>query len=95
MKEPAIYIITNTTNSVLYIGVTSNLVQRIYQHKEKLIGGFSKQYNLFKLVYFELYDDMDSAIQREKRLKVWQRSWKERLILNTNPKWKDLYQELL
>ena len=95
MKEPAIYIITNTTNSVLYIGVTSNLVQRIYQHKEKLIGGFSTQYNLFKLVYFELYDDMESAIQREKRLKVWQRIWKERLIRKTNPKWKDLYQELL
>ncbi|WP_327144248.1 GIY-YIG nuclease family protein [Thalassotalea sp. ND16A] len=87
--------ITNSTNSVLYIGVTSNLIQRIYQHKEKLIDGFSKRYNLFKLVYFELFEDMNSAIQKEKRLKIWQRSWKERLIRKANPQWKDLYQELL
>lgn len=85
MKKPAIYIITNSSNSVLYIGVTSNLIQRIYQHKEKLVEGFSKRYNLFKLVYFELHEDMNSAIEREKRLKIWQRSWKERLIRNTNP----------
>ena len=69
MKQPAIYIITNSTNTVLYVGVTSNLTQRIYQHKEKLIDGFSKRYNLFKLVYFELHDNMNSAIRREKRLK--------------------------
>jgi putative endonuclease len=95
MKQPAIYIISNATNSVLYIGVTSNLIQRIYQHKEKNVDGFTKRYNLYKLVYFELHEDMNSAIQREKRLKVWQRSWKERLIQKNNPQWNDLYQELL
>ncbi|WP_371378308.1 GIY-YIG nuclease family protein [Thalassotalea aquiviva] len=94
MKQPAIYIISNESNNVIYVGVTSNLLQRIFQHKQKLTEGFSKRYNLEKLVYFELFDDMDSAIYREKRLKRWQRSWKERLIKRVNPEWKDLYQEL-
>ena len=94
MKQPAIYILSNESNTVIYIGVTSNLIQRIYQHKQKLGKGFSKRYNLGKLVYFELYD-IDSAIYREKRLKRWQRSWKERLIKKVNPEWKDLYQDLL
>ena len=80
MKQAAIYIITNQYNTVLYIGVTSNLEQRIYQHREKLIEGFSKNYNLYKLVYFEQYSDMDSAILREKKLKKWRREWKNNLI---------------
>ncbi|QBY03996.1 GIY-YIG nuclease family protein [Thalassotalea sp. HSM 43] len=95
MKQPAIYILSNDTNKVIYVGVTSNLIQRIYQHKQKLDKGFSKRYNLDKLVYFEIYDDMESALYREKRLKRWQRNWKERLIRKVNPEWKDLYQELL
>ena len=95
MKQPAIYIISNLHNTVLYIGVTSNLVQRIYQHKEKLVEGFSKQYNLSKLVYFELYDDMEVAILREKELKRWQRKWKEELIDKMNPSWKDIYPEVI
>ena len=95
MKQPAIYIISNLHNTVLYIGVTSNLVQRIYQHKEKLVEGFSKQYNLSKLVYFELYDDMEMAILREKELKRWQRKWKEELIDKMNPSWKDIYPEVI
>ncbi|OUS27515.1 GIY-YIG nuclease [Thalassotalea sp. 42_200_T64] len=89
------YIISNKHNTVLYIGVTSHLVQRIYQHKEKLIEGFSKQYNLFKLVYFELYDDMESAILREKKLKRWKRDWKNELISIVNPSWKDLYPDII
>ncbi|MFQ3251421.1 MAG: putative endonuclease [Glaciecola sp.] len=95
MKKPCIYIITNRHNTTLYIGVTSNLLQRIYQHKNKLISGFSAKYNLNKLIYFEIYEDMENAIVREKRLKVWKREWKNRLINESNPCWKDLYPDLL
>jgi putative endonuclease len=73
MKRPCIYILTNDNNSKLYIGVTSNLVQRIHQHKNKQVKGFRSKYNLNKLVYFEQLEDMDSAILREKRLKKWNR----------------------
>ena len=95
MKQPCIYILTNDNNSTLYIGVTSNLVQRIYQHKSKQVKGFSSKYNLNKLVYFEQLEDMDSAILREKRLKKWNREWKNRLINELNPSWKDLYFDLV
>ncbi|WP_394172246.1 GIY-YIG nuclease family protein [Thalassotalea litorea] len=91
MKQPAVYIITNQTNSILYIGVTSNLPSRIYQHREKLIAGFSHKYHLNKLVYFEIYDDMPNAIAREKQLKKWLRAWKNELINKQNPDWQDLY----
>jgi putative endonuclease len=91
MKQSCIYIITNRYNTTLYIGVTSNLIQRIYQHKHKLITGFSSTYNLDKLVYFEQFDDMENAILREKRLKKWNRDWKNRLINELNPSWEDLY----
>ena len=95
MKQPCIYIITNRHNTTLYIGVTSNLVQRISQHKNKLVKGFSAKYNLNKLVYFEQFEDMDNAILREKRLKLWKREWKNRLINEINPNWRDLYPDLL
>ena len=95
MKQPCIYIITNRHNTTLYIGVTSNLMQRIYQHKNKLVQGFSARYNLNKLVYFEQFEDMDNAIIREKRLKLWKRDWKNRLINEINPSWRDLYPDLL
>ncbi|KGJ98769.1 GIY-YIG nuclease family protein [Thalassotalea sp. ND16A] len=95
MKQPAIYVISNVHNTVLYIGVTSNLVQRIYQHKEKLIGGYSAKYNLTKLVYFELFNDMENVIVREKRLKQWHRRWKNRLIGGVNPNWRDLYPDII
>ena len=91
MKQPCIYIITNRHNTTLYIGVTSNLIQRIYQHKHKLIKCFSSTYNLDKLVYFEQFDDMENAILREKRVKKWNRDWKNRLINELNPSWEDLY----
>ena len=95
MKQPSIYIITNRHNTTLYIGVTSNLIQRIYQHKNKLVQGFSARYNLNKLFYFEQFEDMDNAIVREKRLKLWKRDWKNRLINEINPSWRDLYPDLL
>ncbi|WP_370545291.1 GIY-YIG nuclease family protein [Glaciecola sp. MH2013] len=95
MKQPCVYIITNDRNTTLYIGVTSNLVQRIYQHKNKTFKGFSAKYNLHKLIYFEQYDDMYNAIIREKRLKKWNRDWKNQLISKGNPNWIDLYTSLL
>lgn len=94
MKQPCIYIITNQHNTTLYIGVTSNLLHRIYQHKNKLANGFSSKYNLNKLVYFELFEDMENAIYRERRLKKWNRDWKNRLISELNPSWADLYFSL-
>ena len=95
MKQPCIYIITNHHNTTLYIGVTSNLMQRIYQHKNELVQGFSARYNLNKLVYFEQFEDMDNAIIREKRLKLWKRDWKNRLIKEINPSWRGLYPDLV
>ncbi len=95
MKQPAVYIVTNRPKGTLYIGVTSNLIQRIHQHKTHEIEGFSQKYGTDKLVYFELFEDMESAITREKQLKDWRRSWKVALIEKENPEWKDLYEELL
>ena len=95
MKQPFVYIITNDRNTTLYIGVTSNIIQRIYQHKNKLIEGFSANYNLHKLIYFEQFNDMHNAILREKRLKKWNRDWKNQLIKECNPCWVDLYSSLL
>ena len=94
MKKPAIYILTNTHHTTIYIGVTSNLKRRIYQHKNKLIAGFSSRYNLEKLIYFEQFTFIEDAIVREKRLKNWKRAWKNRLISEFNPTWDDLYLSL-
>lgn len=93
-KQGYVYIITNKNNNVLYTGVTSEIRKRIYQHKEKLIDGFSKKYNLNKLVYFECYDEMTDAIAREKQIKAGSRKKKEELINKENPKWIDLYNQL-
>ncbi|MCW8092985.1 GIY-YIG nuclease family protein [Alteromonas sp. ASW11-130] len=95
MKSPALYIITNNYNTTLYIGVTSNLPQRIYQHKNKHVKGFTSKYNLEKLVYFEQYMTMPDAILREKRLKNWRRAWKNQLITEFNPDWEDLYATII
>ena len=89
-----IYILTNKHNTVLYTGVTSNLKKRIYEHKSKLIDGFSKKYNLSKLVYYEIFDDMESAIAREKQIKAGSRKSKNGIIKNFNPAYRDLYYEL-
>lgn len=93
MKNYYVYIITNFTNSTLYIGVTNNLERRLYEHKNKLVDGFSKRYNFNKLVYFEETTSIETAIEREKQLKSWKRDKKETLIKNINPTWKDLSEE--
>lgn len=90
-----VYIITNKVNSVLYIGVTSNLVKRIYEHKTKLSEGFSKKYNLNKLVYYEVFENIECAISREKQLKRWHREWKFNLIKDFNPQLEDLYDKII
>jgi putative endonuclease len=90
MRQYYVYILTNKTNKVLYIGVTNNLVRRIFEHKNKLVEGFTKKYNLSKLVYYEVTNDIYSALEREKQLKNWHRDWKINLINNFNPVWADL-----
>jgi len=93
MNQYFVYTFTNKSNAVLYVGVTSNLERRMYEHKNKTINGFSKKYNLTKLVYFEETSDIRSALEREKQLKNWHRDWKIKLINNFNPGWKDLSVE--
>ncbi|MFH4591597.1 GIY-YIG nuclease family protein [Vibrio alginolyticus] len=88
-KTPCVYILTSNNNAVLYIGVTSQLPQRIWQHKNGVVEGFTKKYNVHKLVYFELFDDMANAINREKQLK----QWKLALVRETNPNFLDLSTE--
>ena len=94
-KQPAVYILTNKRKGTLYIGVTSNLVQRVWQHKTHLVPGFTQKYKLHKLVYYELLETMEAAIQYEKRLKKWNREWKIELIEDMNPGWNDLYPNIL
>ena len=94
-KTSYVYIITNGINGTLYIGVTSDLIKRIWQHKNKLVKGFSEQYNLTQLVYYEIADDITSAITREKQLKAGNRNSKLALINNSNKDWLDLYPTLL
>lgn len=94
MKEPAIYIISNSKNGILYIGVTSNLTKRILEHKNKKYKGFSSRHNLVSLVYYEFGYSMIEAIKREKQLKKWKRNWKIRLIEELNPDWNDLFPEI-
>jgi putative endonuclease len=95
MKQPVVYILASQRNGTLYIGVTSDLAQRIWQHKNDVFEGFTKKYGIHLLVYFEQHDDMENAIIREKRLKKWNREWKIRLIEEKNPDWHDLYDSLL
>jgi putative endonuclease len=89
-KQYYIYILTNKSNNVLYVGVTNDLIRRIFEHKSKLVEGFTKKYNLWKLVYYEAADNIEGAINREKQLKNWHRDWKMNLIDQFNPDWKDL-----
>ena len=94
MKDYYIYVLSNTRNTVLYIGVTNNLKRRIFEHKEKLLDGFSKKYNCNKLVWYEHTNCVESAIAQEKRMKKWKRAYKENVIREMNPEWKDLPVEL-
>ena len=93
-KQAAVYILASKYNGTLYIGVTSNLIQRIWQHKEDLLEGFTQKYAVHFLVYYELHEEMPTAILREKQLKKWNRQWKINLIEKSNPEWKDLWPEL-
>ena len=94
MKQPCVYILTNKRNGTLYIGVTSNLLQRVWQHKNDVVAGFSKKHGTHTLVWYESHDNMESGITREKALKRWKRAWKLELIEKTNPSWRDLYHDL-
>jgi len=94
-KQPAVYILASKRNGTIYIGVTSNLRNRIWAHKEGLVEGFTKRYNVHHLVWYELHGNMESAIVREKQLKNWKRKWKLELIENKNPKWEDLYSAIV
>ena len=94
MKTYFVYILASKRNGTLYIGVTSDLIRRIYQHKKDIIPGFTNKYSVHKLVYYERVDDIRSAIEREKQLKKWSRRWKLELIESANPYWRDLYDEL-
>ena len=94
-KRPAVYILANKRNGALYVGVTSNLVKRIWEHKNKVVEGFTERYDIHLLVWYELHATMESAIQREKRMKKWNRKWKLELIERLNPDWQDLYHSIL
>ncbi|QPM69461.1 hypothetical protein RT761_02694 [Atribacter laminatus] len=85
---------SNRYNKVLYVGITSNLIKRVWEHKNKVVDGFTKRYNLNKLVYYEIYDDIETAINREKQIKSWPRKKKIELIHSLNPHWDDLYEKL-
>ena len=93
-KQPCVYILASQRNGTIYIGVTSDLIKRIYQHRENLIEGFTKRYNVHLLVWYEIHETMESAILREKQLKNWSRSAKLRLIEKQNPNWTDLWLNL-
>jgi len=92
MKQFFVYIICSKRNGTLYIGITGNLDRRIYEHKNKLIEGFTKRYSVNRLVYFEIFESATDAIKREKQLKKWNRAWKLALIEKLNPEWTDLYE---
>ena len=94
-KKYYVYILASKKNGTLYIGVTSDLVKRVYEHKNNLVDGFTKSYSVHLLVYFEQTNDIESAISREKQLKKWNRKWKLELIEKDNPQWNDLYNELI
>ena len=95
MRDYYVYILASKRNGTLYIGITNDLVRRVYEHKHDLINGFTQKYSVHMLVYFKQYKNVESAIRREKQLKFWHRKWKLRLIEETNPEWQDLYTDIL
>ena len=94
-RQPATYLLASERNGTLYVGVTSDLIGRTWQHREHVIEGFTKKYGVGMLVWFELHGTMDSAIAREKQIKKWNRAWKIRLIEEGNPHWKDLWPDVI
>ena len=95
MKQYYVYILASQKNGTLYVGVTSNLTKRVYEHKHNFIDGFTKKYNVHDLVYYEHFNEVEEAILREKQIKKWNRKWKLRLIEEKNPAWSDLYNEIV
>jgi len=95
MKSYYVYILASRRNGTLYIGVTNDLIKRVYEHRNDLVEGFTKGYQVHRLVYYEQTNDIRSAITREKQMKKWKRRWKIELIEENNPEWKDLYDELI
>ena len=94
-KQPCVYILASQRNGTFYIGVTSDIAKRVWEHRNNLVAGFTQKYAVHRLVYYELHGDMMSAIAREKQLKKWYRAWKIRLIEEHNPTWHDLWEETL
>ncbi len=95
MKQPAVYILSSRPDGVLYIGVTSNLIRRVWQHKNKYYPGFTLRYDVTKLVWYELHREMRSAIDREKAIKKWRRAWKVELVEANNPEWRDRWTDIV
>lgn len=93
--QPCVYILASARNGTLYTGVTSDLMKRIWEHKNNVVEGFTRKYHVHLLVWFEQHETMESAIQREKAIKEWRRAWKLRLIEESNPEWRDLYPEVI
>ncbi|HOO82115.1 MAG TPA: GIY-YIG nuclease family protein [Alphaproteobacteria bacterium] len=93
-KQYYVYILSKARNSTFYVGITSDLPRRIWEHKNEVADGFTKKYGIKTLVYYEVHDDPETAIRREKRLKKWPREWKMKIIEEMNPDWKDLYEDI-
>jgi putative endonuclease len=94
-KQPALYILASRPNGTLYTGVTGDLVRRIWEHRSGFVEGFTKRYRVRRLVYFELHENIEEAINREKRIKKWRRAWKIDLIEESNPRWRDLWPTII
>jgi putative endonuclease len=95
VKQPCVYILASARNGTLYVGVTSDLGNRVWQHKNDVVEGFTSRYGVHLLVYAEVHETMEAAIQRETQIKKWRRRWKLELIEKSNPQWRDLYEELI
>jgi putative endonuclease len=94
-RQPCVYLLASKRNGTLYTGVTSNLLKRIWEHKNNLVEGFSSKYSVHTLVWYEIHETMEYAIQREKAIKNWKRAWKIKTIEKQNPRWRDLYPGLI
>jgi len=93
-KASYVYILASGLNGTLYIGVTSNLIKRVWEHREGVVDGFSKQYSVKHLVWYEVHTEITEAIRREKQIKKWERRWKVEMIQKSNPRWRDLYADI-
>ena len=93
-RQYYVYILASKIGGTLYIGVTNHLIRRVYEHREKFVEGFTKKYDVAKLVYFEIHSEIEAAITREKQMKKWNRAWKVRLIEEDNPNWDDVYEKI-